>query len=399
MVVSPVLRILFSLLFASFVLPGSGSNFLEAQGVTVTISHKLGTVTPAGTIELARGDYLTIEVIQTNLECYTFNLKEIKPAPPPGTKALAADPYTEKIVFSLTHIDASAYEITVTKKPGAECKLDGNKWQIDVLTHGWGIGFGGAFTVDSLTDPVFSLQPATRQKPSGETEQGFAPVENPDQRDEFKLGSAAMVHLYHSDPDKFGRGGINWVPVTFGIGVNDEKVRYFIGSGIRFNTHLFLTVGGVLGSQNRLPNGLAFTTELNALAELPTKTDHGWFFSLSYTFLKDNVADIFKKKFAPENPKAGEVQDNKVKVCKKISGSVTNADGTPYPGKKIRWQVGKEEIKEAEVKDGKYEIVDKPAGKYSFAPDDSNLEFTNPSVECAEGKDVKHDLKSKAKQK
>jgi hypothetical protein len=193
--------------------------------------------------------------------------------------------------------------VTATKKAGAQaaCTLPNQTWEIDVFNLEWAAGFAGGFTLDWLTDPIFELDSGDQDGTMG----AFVRRNRPAQ-DSTTLGLAAMVHLFHTNPDFLGGRGVNWAPLSFGLGINDDsEARYFVGSSLHFQNKLYLTVGAVFGEEDRLPNGLHegdFTTERNALATLDQRTDSAFFFALSYAFI-DTAEGHLKKAFSVRSPK------------------------------------------------------------------------------------------------
>jgi len=87
----------------------------------------------------------------------------------------------------------------------------------------------------------------------------------------------------------------------FGLGVGDNSnVRYLLGTGIRFDKKLFLTVGAVLGPQKTLSNipKNGMTPDANFLkTNGGTRTAGKLFFSVSYSFIGVG-ADTFRKPFS-----------------------------------------------------------------------------------------------------
>jgi hypothetical protein len=164
---------------------------------------------------------------------------------------------------------------------------------IPVENLSYALGFAGAFTAAALTDPVYFLEPAKKSINGAPDVTGFTVRQNGDAEDKASLGTAAMIHLFHTDPHRWPFLGGNWVPVSFGIGVGeDSKTKYFFGTSLRFDEHLYLTGGIVFGPVNRLPNALStgsFTTEATALDNLPSRTDAAAFVGISYTFLGRNL--------------------------------------------------------------------------------------------------------------
>lgn len=288
----------------------------QAASLSVTINHRQGVQNPVAQFELKEGETLQVEVTNTNLDCFEFNQRSSSDQ---RDAALAAGDLTpDNVQWDIIHDgDTSKYIVEAKKRPdpsescGEVFKLLSERtWEIQVATYGWSVGFGGAFTIDKLTNPVFSLTPGSRTDASGNAEQGFLVTVDDEAGDDYRLGAAATVHLFHSDPEFLGRAGVAWVPLSFGLGVGESsRARYFVGTGVRFDTRLFLSIGRVFGSVERLPNGLrsgSFTTSENALSTLGSRTDDAWFVSLSYNFMDIDLSP-FGSPFKAQTPAPDEL--------------------------------------------------------------------------------------------
>src|ERR1044071_3737813 len=288
--------------------PADRSNTRQSNPVqpnTVTIDHASGIQNPVATLELGKGDVIHASVINTNLDCFEFSQETKAVESWRGDLAKAT-----RIDYEIIHDGKATQYIIEAKKRAnapADCpNLSERTWEIDVLTLGWAVDFAGAFTIDQLTDPVFRLeQEGTAQSPK------FRITRNRGAEDSQKLGAAAMMHLYHTDPDFLGRNDIAWAPLSFGVGVGeDSKTRYFVGTSVRFNTKLFLTAGRVFGAVSRLPNSLQIggtTDDGKALEGLQSRTADAWFLSLSFPIEGVSLRDSFQKPFQAKKPSATEV--------------------------------------------------------------------------------------------
>lgn len=264
----------------------------------VTIDHRIGTVSPDGLITLRHKECFEIEIANTNTACILVNLEDIQT----GLQARRLAATGSAVSFPVTHDESiSAYKVRVDVKAScatSQPDLKALERLIPVETYGWTLGIAGAFTADGLTDPVFFLESGSRPKPDDPdtTETGFIVRKRSDAENDLELGAATFVHLYHNDPDRLGGRWINWVPLSFGLGIgNGSEARYYFGTGVRFGTRAFLTGGAVLGSRNRLPEKLSdgdFTTDQNALGSRPDKTEVEWFVSLSLRGLDIDVSKL-----------------------------------------------------------------------------------------------------------
>jgi hypothetical protein len=269
---------------------------------TVTYDHKNQVLNPSGPVPLARGDILTINVTNTYADCFQFPITALTQQQETGKERSGEEPYVTIPVKVRYNGKASGYKFSIkfrsdlTEDRKKVCQELGevNEVLIEVENLGWTLGFAGAFTADRLVDPVYFLEPGTG-KVNGTDTAGFNVRQNKSANDTAVLGTAAMVHLYHSDPNRYPLLGGNWAPVTFGLAVGSEsKTKYYLGTSLRYDTHLYLTGGIAFGPIKRLPNSLdtgahSFTTSATALDNLPTRNKAALFFSVSYTFLGNNL--------------------------------------------------------------------------------------------------------------
>jgi hypothetical protein len=181
----------------------------------------------------------------------------------------------------------NAVKATIDGK--TQIELKDQTFVIAVKENQWNIDFAGAFTINSLTDPVFYLQ---SKDENGESTQVV--VEDSKAQDSVRLGVGAFIHLYHDR--------LPYLAASFGLGVNQgNRVTYYLGPSWRFSGKAALTTGVALGSINRLPAGVttgSLIADPNALNNLPTRIDEGWFFSISYGFLGSK--EPFQKPIAGE---------------------------------------------------------------------------------------------------
>jgi len=278
--------------------------FAADEPKKVTLNHRI-VGQPAGTLTLRDGEKFVIEVVNTDKGCFTFNQTVVK-ASPSMPRLQGEVPESERTVsWEIIHSsDVGSYIIEATKKDEKPCnglQLGNARWEIPVRTKGWQLAASGAFTTDKLTNPLFFAQKETNDK----GEAGFVVKRDRDAEDKYRLGAAAMLHLYHDSFPFDVADGFGWVPVSFGLGVAEgSTARYYIGTSARFQRKLFLTVGTVFGSADRLPTGLRegdFITDNNRLNELGSKTNAKIFFALSFTFMDVDLGG-FKGRFAASPP-------------------------------------------------------------------------------------------------
>lgn len=273
---------------------------LKADNVVV-LNHADGSVTPFQTVELSKGDSLSVVIINTQLSCTTYSISSQQSTT--GDTGRSFDVRTSKSLTIVHDGKASAYLVSATRLSGAgsTCTLPDRTWTLPVFTHKWALGFAGAFTVDALTDPVYYLAAGTKDGAAG-----YYFRENSNAEDSVVLGAAAMVHVYHTKWATWSTD-FGWVPLSFGLGVGTtSQTKYFIGTGFRLGDQFFLTLGGAFGSAKRLPDGAVkdgFTTDANALASLPTRRTGAFFTALSFSFLGTSARSALQAPFvSTSNP-------------------------------------------------------------------------------------------------
>jgi hypothetical protein len=289
----------------------------------IVIDHRSGILSPVGLLKKKPGEIVKVKIQDSDLDCFVFNPTVVQ-IQQPQTRSLrerVAEPLKETS-FELLY-DGDPIELTVEavkKDPHATCagllefKTGGDRppWKIRILTDGWDLAFAGAFTADGLSNPKFEVVAGTRKKADNTEEAGFIVSEVESARDEARLGAAAMVHLYHTNPERIGLWSVNWVPVSFGLGVGDNsQTRYYLGTGIKFDKKLFLTAGMALGPVNYMPTGLDannFTTNANILGNIPSRVERTWFVGISYSFAGVGP-DSFRGPFAAVKPVVNEPEE------------------------------------------------------------------------------------------
>jgi hypothetical protein len=298
--------------------PSAAPVDVASTPVDVFIDQTSGLINPAGLIRKRPGDVVHIQIQNTNTDCFSYNVATA-PTPSVSTFDLSEHAMTQSRDFGVRYdgdpitISIAAYPTGISGCPTLPDRMPGKSpgpWEIKVANDGWDLAFAGAFTADNLTDPKFTIEETTAAKAAvdGPPAQPAQPAKYTvfkGKGDSVRLGSAAMVHLYHTEPDPLGRGGVNWVPFSFGLGVGDSAhVRYYLGTGIRFDKKLFLSAGAVLGSQatlNRSPNDMP-TTDANFLtSHAGSRTAAKFFFSVSYSFIGVGP-DAFKGSFTTVTP-------------------------------------------------------------------------------------------------
>lgn len=279
----------------------------DSSAQTVRIDHRTGTISPAGPIGLAKGDDLIIALENTYPVCYRYKVEDVQPAQPKSGGFAA-----ETVLFKVRHDGkATAYRIKADLRAGADplCPLSSDSWEIPVEAHEWSLALTGAFTIDGLKDPIFFLEPTTRPGSAGQpAEDGFNALQDSEGEDDFTLGLASMIHLFHSN-DAYLRvlaDEVSWSPISFGISVAGEgnSAKYFVGTSLKVGSKFYITLGYAFGSVHRLPSGVTSTTFLenaNALNSLPSRRIGRPFVAFSYSFI-DVSPSLFRDRFVEPQP-------------------------------------------------------------------------------------------------
>ncbi len=274
-----------------------------AMAVDVTIDHANTADGDLPGINVSQGQTINFVIRNTESNCFNYNAKDVQETPVSVRTLNIAD--TTVFTFSpVTHDEETVkYEIDVTRKTDAEmgghkkdCEaatLVPRKWTIPVRTF-WRFAMSGAITGDSLTKPGYFLEAGKDTDPADSTKKidGFFVRKNGAGQDRLRFGTAAMAHLYHPYGSRFG---VTWAPISFGLGLQDNEVQYFVGTTARFGNRAFITGGVTLGPRDRLPNGVTvgkFVTDSAALGSLPKKTSQGVFVSIGFSFFEANVGKL-----------------------------------------------------------------------------------------------------------
>jgi hypothetical protein len=285
----------------------------KVKTVDYTISHRHTGAGETPAISVAHGDKIVFHITDTDDSCFQFNTKAFDEPRDKGQEA-ARQKLTQVDLPPVTHDEATTrYEITVSKTP--TCKdADGLQevvWKIPVREL-WNLSYAGGVARHDLVDPRFFLKAGTKDSdanPITPEVAGFTVSRNSSADDDFKMEGAALSHLYLSSSIR----GVSWAPLSFGVSIDNARPSYLVGTSLRFGSKAFLTVGRIFGTRQRLPTALAigdFITDANALADLPTRAAESWFVGISYSFLSNGVADLFRSRVGVPSPPKKQVTDN-----------------------------------------------------------------------------------------
>ena len=263
----------------------------SAVALTITVDHKNGSQTVDRIAEVAPGDIVGIDIVNTAPLCFTYNAEQVVK----GAGALDRDRQIplETVHFETAHQrNIGSYKITAAKRAGApkECESLGfgdKTWTVVVNTLGWTIGASGGLVVDGLVDKKYFLRNGTT----------IARDRNAEDRSNQRLG--LYLHLVNTEWARHNNG---WVPLSVGIG-QDDKTRYMLGTSYRFGEDWFVTAGAITGKSASLPVGLSegdTVTNANALQTMGQRSTTSWFISVSFGFLGDKAMAGFKGVFEPK---------------------------------------------------------------------------------------------------
>jgi len=259
-------------------------------GKQITFNH---TTDPNGlvkTVSLQAGQNFTVIIDGTEKDKFDYVVSGVKVEE--STDAAARAPVLNSKWTSPVQTHSKAYGgywVNATKKAGAGTTMLTNKsWLILVETKGWQIDYAAGFIISDLVDPVYALEKGERS--DGTEIQTI--IQSTEAEDEVALRAAGLANVYYE-----GRG-VDWLAFAFGLGIGDNnRTHYLAGVTIRMGGRANITFGSDWGQISRLPAGLAVgdEAEANALNDLPTRIDQGFFASYSYRF--DGIKDIFEKPF------------------------------------------------------------------------------------------------------
>jgi hypothetical protein len=176
---------------------------------------------------------------------------------------------------------------------------------IAVRTSEWRVGFGGGFTLHSITDPAFAVRETRAATDSVPARSEI--IRQKDREDKLGRSVASFVHIHHS----------NWVSrtkgapaITFGLGIDSDRTGdYYLGLSWLWGDRGALTGGLIVGQEKVLPAGRQLgdsVSDLNILANLGDRRTYGAFVGISFRFLGNGPTEL-KKPFAGEDAAPGTV--------------------------------------------------------------------------------------------
>lgn len=276
---------------------------------SASFSQKPGSAQVA-TIAAKSGDSIRVTVTDTCTDYFQLAIENLVAASSPpqlGAEAIATgcsgkDQLSATIVYDTQY---SAYIVKVSAKDGVAipvkvaggAALNPQDFVIYINTASpWTTDFSGGFTISSLRNSKWSLQP------SGTAGSGtFVVSRDSSSQDSVSLGFAGFVTVSKNDWTLPAAIGAPKYGLTFGLGVNTgSKLEFYPGFSLGFGD-LWLTLGANVGSIDALPSGLregGATTQSNALNSLPTRISAGAFISLSYKFLGSSVQKTLEGKIS-----------------------------------------------------------------------------------------------------
>lgn len=292
------------------------------------------------------------------------------------------------------------YLVRIQAKSGAptEALVDGEKktlrdaqFIVSVQTVNWQYEVSGGFTINKLSSPVFGLRP--RQGDSGMMEV----FRDEEKEDNVRLGVAGFIHVYH---DRYP-----WLVPTFGLGINEGNTpTYYTGMSWRLGKAAALTAGAAWGSVDTLPAGtqLGPVTDANVLNNLQSRTDAGFFFALSYTFLNPGI-DFFEKPIKGEGQQSGlsaPAAPQKASLRLEKSAAVANPAEKTIDYKLKVFNDGTVDAKDVQVTDdlaaGNLEIVGNQPEGTTLIPGDKGILWS--IGELAQGSQQEKTIPTKVKE-
>lgn len=321
----------------------------------VTTANELVDCVPNSRIAVKRGQRVNVRVENTYPDCFSF---EVQSELEKDAKAMGrtdnltpCESRAQDVGFDVPQDDSGSnitFKLKAVKTSSVECSCDRAHQELReasflmrTVIRGWDVAFTGGFTIASLTDPVFRLDPTTRlvDDPSPDaspdatiSEVGFRVAEAHDKRDSERLGVAAMVHV---NPVPWLKGRVSWSPLSFGLGVNTKaSMTYMLGTSLSFHGKAYLTGGLFFAPIHRIPNNLSegqFVKSTDAQAaqasldEPPSRIDRGWFLAFSGRFGGDTARSSLEDVIFPAATDKGKAQ----KTATASNGEKSTSDNVP----------------------------------------------------------------------
>jgi hypothetical protein len=266
----------------------------------IEVDHETQAYALKGSSAVAPGEQVTISIINTNRNCFTYNATQVPKGDQQVSTKGAGGARTPPVTIKTEHQrNISAYKIKISKLPDnpAACQstyveLRELDLKVDVSTVGLDLQFSAGPVVDGLTDKKYFLQ-------SGSGGQSVV-TRDSNSRDRANARLAVFAHLVNTKAERDSQW--TWVPISFGLGF-DDKTRYMLGTSMKLGDQWFVTGGAVLGKTATLPVGVSegmSTTNQNLLTTMGQKNSTSWFLSVTFNFLSGKAKTIFEGLGQPE---------------------------------------------------------------------------------------------------
>jgi hypothetical protein len=269
---------------------------------------------------LAPGDQFEVRIQHTCESAFTYAFKPVANAASRSSARItpsACPVENTSVSVCIRHEQQyGAYLVEIVQKPvesplaeleGSIKDLSSVTLTVPVVHNPWYLDFTSGFTLSELTDPIWA----------GDTQTGADGMEitrivrDRQAEDDANLGIAAFTHVSH---DKWGGPVAGYFGPSIGLGIDERnEASYYVGLSWlmgdvagAIGDRAALTFGYQWGSVDRLPAGVSVgdpIDDVNTLADLPTRIDGGFFFSLSFSFLGGR--DTFEKKVASAGTPSG----------------------------------------------------------------------------------------------
>jgi hypothetical protein len=277
---------------------------IGAETPEVFFDHKAplsqeGLLLVSTRVTASDGDIIRVKIVNTQKKNFTYKIAGILlQAHEDGTGPQTEPAPKDTVSLTLVHsAKFGGYTISVKPRKGKSTSLPQAVFTIRVETTKWNIGFGGGFTVSTLTSPVYGVVPAD------EGTEDLKVRREEDRESSASLGVASLVHVWHST--------LPWLAASFGLGLqSDTGASYYFGPSWRMGNKGAMTAGVVFGNVDTLPSGTEegqVLSDPNALNNLGSKIQPGFFVGFSYGFL-GNEGEHLAKPFATEGSMSGQVE-------------------------------------------------------------------------------------------
>lgn len=233
-------------------------------------------------------------VHESGVDAYRIGLTK-KSDQPAKVRGVTEDAF-EGAIRTMT-ADAAA-TCTIPSELFEAPELVDRQYLVRVSDSPWALGMSGGVTVSDVTDPRFAIVPDPN---STTTPPATTVIRDRDAEDSSNLGFAGFLHLHNK---RWVVGdSVSFTP-TLGLGLaEDNEISAFVGVGIGAWDIGYINIGWNWRPVDTLPPGQdlgAPPISDNALSDLPTRVDDGWFVGFSFKLMSPGESFFRDKIVTPK---------------------------------------------------------------------------------------------------